>query len=742
MRALFNQHSFAFLTLVAVLLLTGISAGYSNPLSPDANSQNIPVQFTSKTLSHDDAAQTVTATGDVELVQGGKILRADKMVYHLDTDTVEAIDNVSLLDENGDVHFADRVQLSNNMKDGFVKQLLSLLADGSRFTAQEATRENGTKITMTKATYTVCKVCEDNPHPLWQIKADRVVHDSIAQTVKYKNARMEFLGVPLIYSPIFSHPDPTLKRKSGFLRPQYGWTKTLGTHLTGGYYYDIAPDKDMTVRIEPTSLEGTLIEGEWRQRFENGKIQITGSTANSDRKEEDGRTEQGKQRAYLHVEGAYDINDNWRAGLNIAHVSDKQYLNLYNISKENVLNSQIYAERFSGRDYSRVSALNFQDLRLGIHPDQPDIFPMAEHHMLGAPKGLMGGRWQADLTAVGLNRLNNNQDVQRSAVDVAWERQDISKLGLATKTRLDARGDFFGVQNSDAARLDPAKESNSGTLRGLTTASVETSYPLVKKLERSQVVIEPVVGMSAGNHVNNTKNVPNEDSLDVQLDTTNLFDANRFPGDDRQEDGVRANYGVKTALHGDNGRYGKVFVGQSYRFAHDNIYPQGSGLEDKASDYVGQVAMGMDSNFDLSYRFQLDRNTLAAKRHEIQVGGGNDTFRLNSRYLYMGAVAGTGIPNPREQIQFDGRYNINKNWTYNAEALYDLGVDAGLRNATTGVSYGDECFTFSIQGARIVADAASGNDDTRLLLRVGFKNIGEFSAPQIQLRSNPTKPPK
>src|ERR1035437_3994294 len=137
-----------------------------------------PVHFTAKTLTHDDESQTVTAIGDVELVQGRQILRADKMVYYLSEDKVTALGNVSLLDDRGDVHFAEYVELHDQMKDGFVQGLLSLLADGSRFTATSAKRENGgMKTTMTDATYTACKVCENDPHPLWQIKASQVVHN-------------------------------------------------------------------------------------------------------------------------------------------------------------------------------------------------------------------------------------------------------------------------------------------------------------------------------------------------------------------------------------------------------------------------------------------------------------------------------------------------------------------------------------------------------------------------------------
>ncbi|MCE9507544.1 MAG: LPS assembly protein LptD [Alphaproteobacteria bacterium] len=741
----FDRSYFSRFRLVAVLaalfLLAGTPAGHANPLSQKNDYSAAPVNFTAQSLLHDDEKQTVTAIGDVEMVQEAQILRADAVIYDLAQDRVTAIGNVSLLDEEGNLHFADYVELHNHMKEGLVQKLLTLLADGSRFTAEEAKRENnGIKTTMTNATYTVCKVCEMDPHPLWQIKASKVVHDADKKTVRYKDARLELLGVPMIYSPIFSHPDPTLKRKSGFLRPQYGWSKALGTHIRGGYYYDIAPDKDMTLQVEPTTLAGILTEGEWRQRFKNGQLKINASTANSSRKEEDGRVEDDKQRGHVTANGKFDINDKWRSGFDLARTTDKQYLRLYDISKENVLTNQVYAERFYGRDYSRISAFNFQDLRLGIRPDQPDIVPMAEHYMIGEPQSLWGGRWQAGISALGLNRQNDNQSMQRGSVDAGWERRGISSWGMETLLHLDGRGDFYAVENSDAALVNPALDRSPKTARGMATANLTSSYPLVKTVASRQAIIEPVAGISFSPNVSHTNDkIPNEDSIDTNFDSNNLFQQSRYPGIDRQEDGGRMNYGLKTGLYGDNGRYGKVFIGQSYRFSGDRTFPQGSGLEDRLSDVVGQVQAGLSDYLDADYRFRLDNQTLAARHHEIIAGGGNNKFRLNSRYFYTAGVAGTGFDEARQQIQMDGTYNITETWKFKAAGLVDIGNQPGLRNATTGFNYVDECFTFSVEGSRNVANEASGDNETKLLLRIGFKNIGEFSGPQISLGGNQVK---
>lgn len=728
------------LVMTFALFMSGhITSSYAQAIKAGPE----PVKFESKQLSHDDEKQTVTAIGDVELVQGERIIRADKMVYHLDTDSVEAIGNVSLLDEKGNVTFSEYATLTTDLKNGFIQGLLAMLADGSRFTALEAKRENGNKTTLTEATYTPCHVCEADPHPLWQIKADKVVHDEAEKTIKYKNAKLEFMGVPLVFAPIFSHADPSVTRKSGFLRPQYGYSSKVGAYAEGGYYFgDIAPNIDATVRVRPTALEGILLEGEYRQRFESGSIIVDGSVVRSDRHEEDGRVEQDRNRGHIFAHGLFDLDDKWRAGFDIQRASDKEYLRLYDISKPNVLQSDAYLERFSGRDYTRISALTFQDVRLGVRPEQPDMLPSLEHRMYGEPDSLLGGRWTAGASTLELRRSGNAQDMQRGSVDIGWERRDLSAIGLSTVWNLSGRGDYYRVQDSDISKLFPGLDSNTSDSREMAVASVTTSYPMIKRVDRAQIILEPLVGASISPQVDDTPlEIPNEDSIDVELDTNNLFSANRFPGIDRQEDGARINYGMKAGYYGDNGRYGKIFIGQSYRFDDDNVFPNGSGLEDHVSDFVGQINASISKYLSGDYRFQMDNETLVIHRHEFQLHAGNKTVDVNGKYIFIDPTAGTGFTESRQQALVEGTYRLNEKWWLNAGGLADFGEEPGFRRADAGINYADECFSFSLEGIRNNINEASGENGTVLMLRIGFKNIGEFSAPTIQLAKNPDTQP-
>ena len=716
------------------LLLISASSG-ATPLTAD---DKTPVNFEAKQLSHDNEAQTVTATGNVELVQGKRILRADKMVYRLDTDTVSAIGNVSLLDDDGSVHFAEYVELTTKLKEGFVQGLRSMLADGSRFWAVEAKRsEGGLRTEMTDAAYTPCKPCEEDPNrsPLWQIKASKVVYDQKDHSVDYKNARIEILGLPIAYTPIFSHPDPKLKRKSGFLRPTAGWQKTLGTHVKGGYYWDIAQDKDMTLHIEPTTRAGVLTEVEWRQRFESGQIEIDAGTVRSDRFREDGTVTDARQRGHILATGQFDINPRWRAGFNAERTSDKEYLGLYDITKKKILKSQIYTERFSGRDYSRISAMDFQDVRVGERPDQPTLLPLVEHRMLGEPGKTLGGRWLLDVTGAGLDRDDSGQDVHKLSLAGGWAGHYIAKTGIVANVEAKAHGDFYTVADRD--KTTPGLDSQARAARFLPQVHAQVSYPVAASAGSlpARIVVEPLAAVTvSGNIRDDDDDIPNEDSIGADLDASNLFKPSRFAGDDRREDKSHVTYGLRTGIYGDDGRSGRIFIGQSYRFEESpELFPAGSGLENKASDIVGQLDIALSDTLDLDYKLRLDESSMAARRHEAGLTASGQKYEASVSYVFADTLAGTGFSESREQLKLGGKLGLAKNWTFDSSVLTDMGENPGLRNASIGLSYADECFSFGVEGVRNLANRTTGEDDTTILMRLGLKHIGEISIPEIAI---------
>lgn len=703
--------------------------------SGDSSKQ--PVDLQADKMEHDEKNQTITASGNVMLEQAGRIMRADKITYDLKNDKVTATGHVALNEENGDVHYAEEVAFTDEMKNGFVRGLQTYLADGSRFTAEEGHRTGGVRTEMADATYTPCEPCKANPEaaPVWQIRASKVTHDEEEHRIAYENARFEAYGVPIAYLPYFSHSDGTVKRKSGFLAPSFGYKSQLGPFITNRYYWDIAPDQDATFGLMAMTEEVPLFLGEWRKRWQNASLELEGGVTYSQHKDSEAGmtvTQDEEMRGHVIGKGLWDINDKWRSGLNVAWASDDQYMRQYDFTGDDVLENELYAERFSGRDYTAARLITFQDLRVRDDrvEDQPEILPEIVSSFIGEPGSVpvIGGRFEYGGSMLGLNRNGNGQDMNRLTLEGGWQRRLVSDLGLLTTVNADLRGDFYNTRDRDVAVPGADQKHSTSATRVFPQMHIQSSYPLSKEFENSQALIEPIVALTAAPSIDVNNDIPNEDSKDVQIDASNVFEPNRFPGEDRVEDRSRVTYGARAGLYGHDGSYGNVFLGQSYRLDKDhNPFPSGSGLDKQESDVVGQVTASYKDDYSLDYRFQLASSGLASQRHEVYAHANWNRFQLSSSYLFAKALEGTDIDESREQLRGDAGYYLSKDWRVRTGATQDLGAAPGLRNAYVGLDYFGQCLSWSLVGEKNYVDDSSGDSSTEVIFRIGLKNIGEFA---------------
>ena len=285
-----------------------------------------PVLFKADELRYDRELAIIVATGHVEFSRGESVLMADTVTYNQREDTVAASGHVTLLVTGGQVMFADYMALSGDLKDGLIRNLRARFSDNSRVAANGARRIGGVRNEMAKAVYTPCAACAAHPEraPLWQLRADEVVHDEVAHEIKYYDATMEMFGVPVMYLPYFQHPDPTVEKKTGFLAPSFGSDSELGKILRVPYFINLAPNRDLTLDPIITTNEGPVLAGEYRERYSHGELQLAGSVT-------EGSAPSGKDEIRGHVKGfaRFDLGDHWRTGADIFRTSDDTYLARY-----------------------------------------------------------------------------------------------------------------------------------------------------------------------------------------------------------------------------------------------------------------------------------------------------------------------------------------------------------------------------------------------------------------------------
>ena len=185
-------------------------------------------------LIYDFDAQTITAIGNVQIYYDRYTLDAEKIVYDEKSGRLIATGGVRMLEPNGNIITTEQLDITDDFRDAFIGSLNVVTIDQARFSAQTAERRDANLTIFRRGIYTACKPCLEHPErpPLWQIKAARIIHNEAEHTIYYENARLEFLGIPIAYVPYFFQPDPSVRRKTGFLAPSLLQSDSIGVGVT------------------------------------------------------------------------------------------------------------------------------------------------------------------------------------------------------------------------------------------------------------------------------------------------------------------------------------------------------------------------------------------------------------------------------------------------------------------------------------------------------------------------------
>jgi LPS-assembly protein len=700
-----------------------------NPLQQLPGQRNSPVLINADQISYDQQLGIVVASGHVEVAQGDQVLHADNLSYNQKTKVVTASGHVSLLDPSGNVAFADYMELTDDMKEGVIRDIRVLLSDRSRIAANNAVRTNGNHTVFTRGVFSPCALCAKDPMspPLWQITARKAIRDEVNHRISYEDAWMEIYGVPVGYLPVFSHPDVTAKRQSGILPASFGRSSQLGMTLQPVYYLVTGDDSDVTLSPIITTKKGVVFDGQYRQRFVNGYFQADGSatyTTRNDNTEGDDKV----MRGHLFATGRYDIDENWRSGLDVNFASDKDYLRLYNFSSSRFLTTRGFAEGFYGRSYALAEGMWFQGTRdQDNNKESPIVAPALSYSYVGEP-GRYGSYFTFDTNSTVLTRIEG-RDSRRIVVQGGWTLPYTSPAGDVYTLTASLRGDLYSINGqdpSDPNNVHPQQNQFDGArARIFPQITGEWRYPFTRHHEGFDEVLQPIVGFAVGTNGMNTKKIPNEDSLDIEFDETNLFSANRFAGLDVIDQGQRVNYGLEWSAYTKNGGFGSIFLGQSYQWNASSVFGKGTGLNRNLTDIVGKVEVSPNQYLDLLYRFRIDPRDGNFDRNEATLTAGPRLLNVAMTYAYLrGGATGEEFGN-REEIAGTLRSQITDYWALIASARRDLTNNEWLSYGG-GAVYSDECFDMTATAERTNFHDNENKPGTRFLVRFGFKYLGAF----------------
>ena len=665
-------------------------------------------------MSFDEEKGQVVASGNVKINSEGRRLFADSISYNQKTGVVTATGNVQLFEPGGEQIFGERMQVSGDLKDAIIKGLGIILTDRSRIAASGARRSGGVVTEMRNGVYSPCKLCETDPTkpPLWQVKAIKVIHDKNTKTIEYRDAWLEIFGIPVAYTPYLSHPDPTVKRQSGFLAPSFGGSSDLGFVGRIPYYLNLGPYRDATVTAILTGNEGSGGSAEYRHRFRKGTLDATGSLIIGDSEKD--------VRGHINAIGRFDRNETWRWGFDLYRASDDTYLRRYSFGSPSSLNSRLFTEGFRQQNYFSANAYAFQGLQATDDSDtEPLVLPLVDFNHLGRPDR-SGGQTILNVNFLSIFR-EEGTDTRRLSIRPGWQLPFVDTLGGIYKFTVGLNADLYQVDH-----LVREGEKNFSGVSGRVAPQVMLDWrlPFVKNDVRVSQVIEPIAVAIISPYGGNSNKIPNEDSTESEFDDTNLFSANKFSGIDQVEGGPRFAYGVKWGAYGEEGGKTEVFVGQSVRLKKDDTFAKGSGLEGTFSDLVGRVNISPGPHLNLLYRTRLDSDNFTPKRNEITFSAGGADLRANANYFFIESSSDSEFGG-REEINFSINSKFNRFWRGGFSGTHDL-TAGEARQFNARLVYENECVVFTTSASRTFFEDRDLEPTDQITVNLLLKTLGEI----------------
>jgi LPS-assembly protein len=688
----------------------------------------------------------VIAQGNVEIYYNNYILTADRVIYDQSLNKLTAEGNAQLKDPNGQITRADVFEATDDFRDAFIQKLSVTTADDTRIAAERGVRKEGNVTEFEKGKFTACRNDPGMP-PLWCIGAARIIHDQAAGTITYQDAQFQLFGVPVFYLPWFQHPDPSVKRQSGFLMPSYSTSSTLGFSAEVPYYFALAPNYDFTFHPRYYTDRGVLWQGDWRHRLADGQYTInfaaiqdeTGPGFNSDL---------GTWRGSLQTKGQFALSSWWKYGWDITIESDESFRRTYKLDpiiqtdRVNVA----YLQGLSDRNYFGMNFYHFGGLLLSdTDLASSYVHPVIDYnYIVGSP--VLGGELSFNMHARSLTRTDGT-DSSRLVAEAAWQRKLIDPIGQVWTPFVNVRGDVYSWANAVDPTDGKTPIPDDTVLRGLATVGLTYSYPFVAHTASASHIIEPTAQIIARPNRVDQFRTPDEDARSLVFDDTLLFDTSRFSGYDRLETGTRANIGMQYTLQTNGGLYARFVAGQSIHLGGDNPFapPPGldstqvvnfdptNGLNTTRSDYVAGLYLAPVSGVSLIAQGRFDEHDFSLRRQDtaLQATYGPLLAQVGYTFTRFNPTLTVTDPNlleSQQEVIATLGLRLTDRWSVIGQMRYDIDARERVQDIFQ-VKYSDECFVLTASYIETFIDnpALDIRQDRTVMLRFEFKHLGEYN---------------
>ncbi|MFN3952989.1 MAG: LPS-assembly protein LptD [Pararhodobacter sp.] len=714
-------HAAARRRLRALVLIAGLATGAL--LAPGLGvlaggaalaQARMPATLTADSVFVDSLGRLI-ATGSVEVWHGSVRLSARRVAYDPRRGTLDVEGPIVLSDGPDRVILADAAQIDANLRSGLIQSARMVLDRQFQIAAASIERPDSNITRMNAVVASSCRVCAENPTPLWEIRAARVTHDRDAQQLYFERAQFRVHGVPLFYAPRLRLPDPSLTRARGFLVPRWSARSRLGFGVSLPYFIPLGPAHDLTLTPTITSRGAYAVALRYRAAFVRGGLELGGQIARD-------RDLPGQTRGHGYLRALFLTPGDFRLSADLLVPSDRDYLDTYGITSDRRITSHVTLDRYRRDQAIRARAVAFRTLEAGVdNRTLPNQLLQAEwEERLGLGAGGRGGDVVLRFGGHAHQRRSrvdgdSGRDLARFFAQARWQRQTVLPGGILATGVVQGRVDHLRITD-DSRFAGPIT-------RHAVEGMAELRWPWAAADGRGGGhVIEPIAQIiaSRGNH----PLLPNDDNLLPELDPGNLFALPRYSGHDARDDGPRANLGLRWSRHDPTGWTVETLVGRILRRggypAFDPLNPQPLGQTRSHWLLAGQISSAQGAAFGL--RLLLDDNRRLS-RGETSLRWVAGATGLATSYVYLPANTFEGRPANRAEWHFDLSHRFDSGWAGRFGWEYDAALGE-LRTARTGLEFRNECIQVDVSLSHRFATSTNVRRSTSFGLQIDLLGIG------------------
>ena len=685
----------------------------------------------------------------------GNKLFADNFHYDINLKTIDAKNNVKYIDKDGNLLNFSSLKYYEELEKGIGQDLRAKLTDKSTMEGAEAEFDNklGTVTLLKKNSYTPCENKENSTKiipeicPDWSIDTTKTTHDKNEKMVYHRNAVLKIKNIPVFYTPYFSHPDPSVKRKSGFLPPSVKNFTDLGQTIKTPYFWAISDNKDLTFTPIYYFDENSIFLTEYRQQNEKSKFYIDSSYTqgykNINKKDNSGneikRTDGARNHLFFNFLGSYEDllfsqND---LEVNIQRISQKNYLNVNQINTEHVkqdmtsLNNNIIFNSYGGSQRIKIESNIYENLNI----EEKNLkyqytFPSIEYgNYFNKFDQLVN--ISSSFAAKNLG-TNSNQAYFTNQINSESEIKLLDFLpGVANVFKTSTKN--INVQNQNI--LDSKENFNSDTY---LTLGVENSLPLMKINKNTEETLTPKIFTKF-----TTGSMTNANSLDKMLTYQDIYSINRMSGITNPETGGDIGYGIDYNIRKKNNLSevymdGTFSIGQVIKKKKLKEMPENSSLANTSSDFVGNVSFFYDGKIEekisqtaylkkglnINYDYTVSNDLNKILKNDIDISYADTKNTWSSKYYETHDISNEQYID----IKYDRK--IYDDFTFATGVRKNI-QDSFTENNFIGIAYETDCIKISLNLAKTFYQDEDLKPSNNFTLSLVLKPFGSPISPDL-----------